>query len=925
MFPVFPFLLLLITHPALLSAQQAGAVRVLVVPVSNESESSQLDPVATTVTDTILLTLRLLGQYEASRYDGFIDYPPSVDDLSLLARSGPAESVLYGAVDRNGSGAIGLELRVYDRAGNEVVLSEEATSDSLLDLFGVADELTARVVSGFSGRRIAFGSLRLSPGGAADRPYSVYLDGNLLGRSIRTAESVLTGTHRLRIVADTEMGSEVVYADEIVLEEGLTTAVSFTIPDYTAEQLEAAAAAAYMEGDLETLLAERYELEESWETLQSGEGLDSGEAGEAPDARAVAFSLTVLNRLESYPDPERMENAAVLAPLYHAGELGRWGRRLLSEEELEEGVDAYREVAAIGASAPVGKLPSLEQLNALYPDTTYVAERWTEAELHAERGFASGLGVGLAATTIFLAFDYGHPSEEGSSGLYNGAQNIPLLAAAGATALWLGWDHDRWGDRRNLKRYGRRGELLDGEFLDSATPGKIDIGVGLGFEYAQNIRKLSEPVDPTIGDENPEYTFRRTAPDLRLAFYYQAMRRHSLGFHLRVPTRPSYLWTTEANQIAGNDPSLAVSTYFDGRLSWDHTRTGKWFTRLGLGYTLFGSEGRFDEGEISQEVQSYYDTIAYEGELLHAPSLTIGLGRFYGRRRSSPFEALFYYRLHAIYPPTSYLGEPSFHHALGVSFGKRFRIGNITSPGFLGASEADAREGWTSEGGVSAAGREGASGPAPDHGDEASPPTSSDWEGLFREAEAEAEARYGPRRLAFYADLAGILTFGPRFGVAYDLRNAWTLGGYLRWTLYALPYLGLEPMPERVSPGITLRRYPSGTPRASGWFYGGSLEYRNNNYFHEETFRIDGATTERVETVSEGHIVALLAEGGYRFVRGGGRFIDLGAFLGVGLGRYEYADIGDDTSDGSPTLTHSSVSNFFSPWAGVTASFGAPW
>lgn len=918
-FRVFAFLFILTSIPFSLLSQ---APRVLVVPVSNESDSTQLDPVATTVTDTILLTLRLLDAYEVRRYDGFLGYPPSTEELSLLARSGPVESVLYGAVERSVGGAIELKLRVYDRARGDVVLREEAAAGSLLDVFQAADELTARVVSGFSGRRVAFGSLRLSPEGAADRPYEVYLDENLLGRSILTAESLLTGRHELRIVAETEMGREVVYQSDVTLEEGLTTTVRFSIPDYTEDQLAAAAAAAYMEGDLESLLAERYELEESWAALASGEREDP------PDADSVSFALTVLNRLESYPDPPRMEEAAAVSPLYHAEELTRRGRRLLREEELEEGVASFREVAAIGASAPVGELAALAPFNKHYPETQYVAERWSEAELHRERGFASGVGLGLAATAIFLAFDYGHPAEYSSSGLYNGPQNVALLAGAGVTALWLGWDQDRWGDDRSLKRYGRRGELRDGEFLDSAVPGKLDLGVGVGFEYAQNIRQLTEPVDPAIGVENPEYTFLRRDPYLQLALYYQAGRRSSLGFHTRLVPSEQEIWSDEAHQIAETDPTRVIRTPLDTSFTWDHTRTGKWFTRLGIGYTLFVDETTLTE-DIAMEsnpeqIEAYYDTLLDDGEFLHAPSLTIGLGRFYGRRRRSPFEALFYYRLHAVYPPNGVLGEPSFHHAIGLSFGKRFRLGNLGTPAILPTREADAREGWSTGGSESPSDVAGDGG-VTEARLETSGVTRRDWEEVFGEAEAQAQERYGPRRLAFFTDLGGLLTFGPRFGAAYDLEKGWTVGGYLRWTLYALPYLGLEPMPERVSPGISLRRYSAGTPREAGWFYGGSLEYRNNNYFHEESFRFDGSQTQRVETVSDGHILATLAEGGYRFVREGGRFIDVGAFLGVGLGNYEYADLSYDPNDEAAPPSSTSTSNFFSPWAGILISVGTPW
>lgn len=62
-------IVLLPTATSFLGAQSSapGEIRVHVLPVVNRSDQAQFDAVATTVTGTVSLTLRLLGDYEISQ------------------------------------------------------------------------------------------------------------------------------------------------------------------------------------------------------------------------------------------------------------------------------------------------------------------------------------------------------------------------------------------------------------------------------------------------------------------------------------------------------------------------------------------------------------------------------------------------------------------------------------------------------------------------------------------------------------------------------------------------------------------------------------------------------------------------------------------------------------------------------------------
>ncbi|MFW6251516.1 MAG: hypothetical protein ACOC47_10415, partial [Alkalispirochaetaceae bacterium] len=227
-----------------------GPIRIHILPVTNRTGEPQFDAVATTVTGTVSLTLRLLGDYDISNTEseGSAERTPLPTDaterlevLASLAETLDVENIVFGEV-LPGDPVPQITLSVYDRLSGDITLRERRRPQSLFDIFAATDELAAALLSGFSGRRIAFGSIRIDPRisrdgvdgeeGAAPgddelRPpdYRVILDGEDLGTNLRSIDSILTGEHRLTIIADILGEEETLLDRTVTVEEGATVAL----------------------------------------------------------------------------------------------------------------------------------------------------------------------------------------------------------------------------------------------------------------------------------------------------------------------------------------------------------------------------------------------------------------------------------------------------------------------------------------------------------------------------------------------------------------------------------------------------------------------------------------------------------------------------------------------------------------------------
>jgi TolB-like protein len=233
----FGLVLLSFVTGSLVAQVAVDRPRVLVLPVENRTGRTQNDAVARTVTETMTLTLRLLGSYElmsVGRYtsDDALGRPP--EELGRLASDTGADNLVFGAVTIDAQGVLTFSVSVYDHARGRITVQAESRAQTLFDVFDASDELIADAVSGFSGVRIGFGSLRVQPEGEGE--YRLYLDGTEIGANVGSVDRVLIGTRELEIRQVRGERESVIHRQTVDIEENQSHTVTFSFPVVTEEE-----------------------------------------------------------------------------------------------------------------------------------------------------------------------------------------------------------------------------------------------------------------------------------------------------------------------------------------------------------------------------------------------------------------------------------------------------------------------------------------------------------------------------------------------------------------------------------------------------------------------------------------------------------------------------------------------------------------
>jgi hypothetical protein len=204
-------LLFVLFLPAPSMAQESG-FSVRVQPFEAEGSTDVGAQLASTVEQTIRLSLRLLPEITVLDPD-----------------SGEEETVELRGVVRTGGNEYEILVSLQDRRlpGEEQEIS--VATDSLLEIFDLADRLTEEAVRQISRRDIAFGALSLSPNGRGS--YQVSLGGERFADSPRSFNQLPAGTYDITIEQD--QGGELVtlLQEEVTINSGETTRVAFDLPD----------------------------------------------------------------------------------------------------------------------------------------------------------------------------------------------------------------------------------------------------------------------------------------------------------------------------------------------------------------------------------------------------------------------------------------------------------------------------------------------------------------------------------------------------------------------------------------------------------------------------------------------------------------------------------------------------------------------
>ncbi|MFO8044156.1 MAG: hypothetical protein R6U25_13210, partial [Alkalispirochaeta sp.] len=869
-------IVLLPTATSFLGAQSSepGEIRVHVLPVVNRSDQTQFDAVATTVTGTVSLTLRLLGDYEISQGEpvdpaadaetrsggpGAAKHRPLPTDplarreaLAALAEELSVENLVFGEVlPSEGDELPRIRLGVYDRLSGEITVQEERTPQSLFGVFTVTDELAADVLSGFAGRRVAFGGIRLTPeydGSGEPPPYRVALDGEELGANLRSVDSILTGSHRLTVTTEVLGEERVLLDEEVAIEEGATREVALELPDIdlVAEEQNRA----------------RREAEERQRT-----------AIRRLQAERRTYSSTLAADLyltaDEFLDPrlirrEALENARVQARF----ELQR-GQTMLSDRRWNEGMATH------GAIAGLARAFDQDDLFGYGDQIGFATSSYGEILVQEERTPQALLPWVLFGAAFAMTFPTAEsPFVEPGPPMAQYVPFFPVVFAGVSTAIWNAGDWDYRPTRRLLRRYGEDGM----EAVDRLRPWpqwEVAPGITTAMGPVSAYRITPGPVAQANDVGAVDFFQVSFIPALRIRYWLTPGT--AVGGELRVATvwgkhemgiqSTNYEEQPDGEYYAG----LAIEELFATSVDWSHTRTGRAILDAGLTLRLleFSTDNiRSDSGSGIVEEETYEELLGGPTAFVAVPGVRTGFGLRFGRGELPPWEFALHYRLERTAFPNGVLADegPYYLHRFDASLRRSMFIGTLGDDGDAGDDDAGA------EVSASTAAATDADAETTDQ------PTTSVEEGRTR-----AEERWTPYPLWIYADPGGFLTRGPRLGLEYQLTPQWSVGVHGRWAASLamaelLPVDATLGQPEFAWPGASLRWYQNPqaldpAERSAGWYAGAIVEY---GWF--DLPLIEGTRPEDTDEflTNAGSMWFVLAEGGYRLPWGRSGFLDLG-------------------------------------------------
>ncbi|MEX2444045.1 MAG: hypothetical protein WD492_10590 [Alkalispirochaeta sp.] len=872
------------TSPIPAQDAPSSAVRVHVLPVVNRSGQAQFDAVATTVTDTVSLTLRLLGNYDIShgepvgrmadrdaerptRQGSAVPAPLPSDSTALTsalatrAEDLQVENIVFGEIlPPEDTELPRIRLGVFDRLSGEITVQEERTPQNLFGIFTITDELAADVLSGFAGRRVAFGTIRITPeyGGNGEAPsYRVALDGEELGANLRSVDSILTGTHQLTITTEVMGEKRVLLDEEISVEEGAPREVALELPDIDMVAEDQARA--------------RREAEERQRAairrLQAERRIYNSSLAQQLYLTADEFLDPELIRREA------LENARVQAEFRL-----RRGQTMLSDGRWNEGIATHEAIGELALTF------NQEDLFGYEEEIGFATASYGELIVQQQRNpnallpwlfFGAAFVVTIPAGESYFA-EPGPPMAQF-------VPFFPVVFAGVSTAIWNATDWDYRPMRRLLRRYGEEG--LDA--VDRLRPWpEWEVALGVTATEGYNgFRITPGPSGAEYGVGTVLFAQASYTPALRLRYWMTP--RNALGGELRVGSvggrqdmailSDSYGYTIETNPDSGSYSELDVSEVFMTAFDWSHTRTGR--TIIDAGFTLrlleFSTDNiRYHDGSILQE-ETYEELLGGSTAFVAIPGVRTGFELRFGRGELPPWGLSLHYRLERAVFPNGILADEG--------------------PYYLNRFDASLRRsvyiGMTQDGGGDDGGGAANTGAARTEAG----PTETDTR-TAEEGRARAEARWTPRPIQIYADPGGFLTRGPRMGLEYQLAPQWSVGVHGRWTASLamaeiLPVDATLHQPEFAWPGVSLRWYQQPQDRppqevASGWYAGGIVEYGwfdlPRYVYGEAGSSEDGSWYESF--TNEGSLWFVLAEGGYRLPMGRSGFLDLGVQAGVRLG-----------------------------------------
>ena len=228
------FACLLLCVPFALFAQTAEGgdlPHVAITGFENRTNDEVFDIPAKTATDSLVLTLKLLGMYEVLERDALVDVPTEATDAALgdWCDAKGYDYYIYGTIALGQGGSQKYKLSVFDRSKRKTVINETAKGESVLDVFSASDQLAGSVIDSVTGRHIGFGSINFLTISAIEG-CAVYLDGIKAAETLDPIDRVVTGTHTIVVKQKTGFSSVTILEQEVEIAEGQSVRVDVIVP-----------------------------------------------------------------------------------------------------------------------------------------------------------------------------------------------------------------------------------------------------------------------------------------------------------------------------------------------------------------------------------------------------------------------------------------------------------------------------------------------------------------------------------------------------------------------------------------------------------------------------------------------------------------------------------------------------------------------
>lgn len=212
--------------------------RILIAPLEKNFDSNQYNVIATTVYDTMLLSLRLLGEYEVLtiKEGQELDFSDR-DAVSAYASENFIDNVVTGSISVNDSGRIDFSLQLYESESDFLKTGIQSSAANVLEVFDASDALITDLIAQFNDRHIAFGSMAFTNLGYQGE-YNIFLGNTFLGKSIEKADRVLTGEYKLIITQFRFNQLKVLESHTINILENEEFELTFSLPHLLPEEEE---------------------------------------------------------------------------------------------------------------------------------------------------------------------------------------------------------------------------------------------------------------------------------------------------------------------------------------------------------------------------------------------------------------------------------------------------------------------------------------------------------------------------------------------------------------------------------------------------------------------------------------------------------------------------------------------------------------